>query len=229
MSKRIISAIVTVLLAVLLVSAITQIPLDDAKESAQEWIADAGAWGMIWYYLIGSVLSLIFCPISPIIVSAGLLFGFSIGMGLALAVLATGSLLGFLIGGKIWSRIQHLSFARNRWFKAIHSAVRDDGVIIVALLRMTPFIQFTVANFFFGTLSLRATPFTVASVLGMIPGALLMVYAGSLARSAFGDSNELGIWQWILFGAGIAVFIFVSARVTAKTKAALAKNEEPSK
>ncbi|MGE9289638.1 MAG: TVP38/TMEM64 family protein, partial [Puniceicoccales bacterium] len=175
-----------------------KIPLDETQETIQDWIDDAGSWGYLWYFLIGTVLSVVFCPISPIIFSAGLLFGFWLGLGLAIAVLAAGAVLGFLLGGKLWDRISHLSFAQNRWFRAIHSSVRDDGVTIVALLRMTPFLQFTLANFFFGTLSLKLLPFTLASILGMLPGAVLMVYAGTLTRSTFGGSGDLGIWQWAL-------------------------------
>ena len=222
--KTIVYGIIILAIAGLII-LLYQLPLGEVREDVQEWISDSGRWGMLWYFLIGTVLSVVFCPISPIIFSAGLLFGFPIGFGLALGVLAAGSLIGFLLGGQIWNRIQHLSFAQNRWFQAIQSSVKDDGVTIVALLRMTPFLQFTLANFFFGTLSLKTIPFTIASVIGMVPGAILMVYAGSLARSAFGD-GELGIWQWILFGVGIGVFIFVSARVTTKTRAALKKSSE---
>ncbi len=196
-------------------------PLGDIRESMREWIEDTGRWGMLWYFLGGTLLATVFCPISPIIFSAGLLFGFWIGLGLSLAVLASGAIAGFLLGEKVWDRIQHFSLARNRWFKAIHQAVKEEGIMIVALLRMTPFIQFTLANFFFGTLSLRLFPFILASLIGMLPGAILMVYTGSLARSLFGGADDLGLWQWILFGVGIAVFLVVSVRVTAKTRTAL--------
>lgn len=81
-----------------LIFLLIRMPLGEAREAMQEWIADSGRWGMLWYFLIGTVLSVVFFPITPIILSGGLLFGFKIGLGLAIAVLACGSVLGFLLG-----------------------------------------------------------------------------------------------------------------------------------
>lgn len=75
-----------------------------------------------------------------------------------------------------------------------------------------------------GTLKIRFWPYLLSSLIGMIPGTLLSVYAGSVALSLLGDGKGVSFWQWFLFAVGLLLFAAISWRVTRKTQNILQKS-----
>ena len=103
-------------------------------------------------------------------------------------------------------------------FTAIRKATEEEGYPLLVLLRMTPFMHFMTGNLFLGSLKLRFWPYMLASLSGMVPGTLLIVYGGSIAGSTLGGSSELQLWQWSLLALGIALFMGISWRITKKVR-----------
>ncbi|MGE9292094.1 MAG: TVP38/TMEM64 family protein [Puniceicoccales bacterium] len=206
-----------VVLAVLLV-AVSFLPLKEWLEPVWDFIEDSGPWGYLVYVAVGVVISLLFLPISPVVIAGGLLFGFWKGFGMSCLVLLISSAIGFWLGGVFWDRLNTHSAFQNKYFKAIRKAIEAEGIYLVGLLRLTPFIHYTVGNLFYGSLNLRMYLFLVASMLGMIPGTAVLVYGGDLARRSFGSDVELGGWHIALFVIGIALFVWITTMVTKKTQ-----------
>lgn len=203
-------------------AALSLLPFDRWLEPLFGWILSNGEGAAKWLFIgIGVVAVVLFVPVTVPIAAAGALFGFPGGLWPAGAVLAAGSALGFLAGRRLWPRIRECAPFRDPVFAAIRQAVEEEGYVLLALLRMTPFMHFMTGNLFLGSLKLRFAPYLLASLLGMVPGTLLVVYGGSVAGLILADQSGLRFWQWGLLGLGIALFLGISWRVKQRVGAIL--------
>ena len=76
----------------------------------------------------------------------------------------------------------------SKKFKAIDAAVREGGWKIVAMLRLSPAVPFTLQNYLLGVTGVAFVPYVVASWAAMLPGTLLYVYLGG------GGGQSRGRW-----------------------------------
>ena len=209
-------ASIAILGAILLV--LQFLPFKEWLQPFWDFVRGSGPWGYAIFLVAGVVLSLLLLPISPIIIAGGVLFGFWQGLAMAGAVLILSTSAGYLAGEAFWMRIKdHRSF-QNRWFRAVRTALEKEGVYLVALLRMTPFIHFTVGNLFYGSLSLKFWRYLVASMIGMVPGTMVLVYAGYLAQQSLSQEVDLSGWHVGLFIVGVLIFAGISVLVTHRTR-----------
>ncbi len=109
----------------------------------------------------------------------GLLWGsiavsFASSIGATLAFLASRFLLRDAIRAKFADRI-----------KGIEEGVKKDGWIYLLSLRLVPLVPFFVVNLLMGLTPIRTATFYLVSQIGMLPGTLAFVFAGTqLAKIA---------------------------------------------
>lgn len=231
MKKKRVVQIGGVLLFIGLIVAMKFLPFDRWLDSFQQVLDDVGSAGVLIFIATATLAVLLFVPVSVPVTAAGLFFGFAGGLLPAFAVLAAGAAGGFFVGRFLWPKIKHFSMFDGSVFQAVRKALEHDGHVLLALLRMTPVMHYMTSNIFFGSLDIRFWPYLLASLLGMIPGTLLMVYGGSVASSAVGGGDEgVSLWQWILFAVGLLIFAAISWRVGRKTHRILEEEngDEPS-
>jgi uncharacterized membrane protein YdjX (TVP38/TMEM64 family) len=183
-----------------------------------ESLQETGMAGKAIFVAIGILLTSLFLPVSILVFSSGMLFGVPVGFALATVILLSGTSLGFWMGRFLWPRIQDWSMFRNRIFRALHRAIEEEGLWLVTLLRLSPFFHFMTGNLFFGSLKVRFLPYLFFSYLGMIPGTLIVVYAGSIATKTLESEQRLPLWQGLLFAVGVIIFSWVSWRITLSTR-----------
>ncbi|HKL20544.1 MAG TPA: VTT domain-containing protein, partial [Tichowtungia sp.] len=206
--------------------AMNLVPFNQWLEAFQELLNDIGSNGRLLFICIGTLAVLLFVPVSVPVTVAGIFFGFPGGFIPALSVLGAGAAGGFFVGRLLWPGIKELPLFDRPVFQAVRQALERDGTILLALLRMTPVMHFMTSNLFFGSLNIRFWPYLLSSLLGMIPGTLLLVYAGSVASSMIGSDENVSFWQWGLFGAGLLLFALISWRVSIKTRKILKDGNE---
>jgi uncharacterized membrane protein YdjX (TVP38/TMEM64 family) len=121
-------------------------------------------------------------PALPLTMSAGALFG--VGKGTALVssagVVAAGS--AFLVARyAVRERVAGLLAANTRW-AAIDRALGSDSFRVITLLRLSPLMPFSLSNYAYGLTRLQFLPYLAGSWLGMLPGTLAYVSAGTVGR-----------------------------------------------
>src|SRR5262249_6857951 len=132
-----------------------------------------------------------------------------------------GATAAFLVGrylarGWVAKRIEG-----NATFSAIDRAVADEGWKIVGLTRLSPVFPFNLLNYGFGVTRVKLRDYVLASWIGMMPGTILYVYLGSLARAA-GDRTRTPA-EWALYGVGLIATILVTITITRIARKALAR------
>ena len=144
---------------------------------------------------------------------AGFIFGVVKGTILVSIASTLGATAAFLIGryfARIWVAQQIESQPK---FKAIDEAVAKNGWKIVGLTRLSPIFPFIFLNYAFSVTQVSLKDYILASWIGMMPGTLLYVYCGSLAKNlaSLNASIEVPIWLQLLgFIATISVTVYIT-------------------
>jgi uncharacterized membrane protein YdjX (TVP38/TMEM64 family) len=114
-------------------------------------------------------------------VAAGALFGLWAGMAVALGGTLLGAVIGFLASRYLMRHWVERRFARQA--EAINRGLERDGIVYLLALRFNPLIPFFLINFAMGLTRMRATTFTLVSLIGLLPASFVYANAGTaLAR-----------------------------------------------
>ncbi|HEY6929402.1 MAG TPA: VTT domain-containing protein [Thermoanaerobaculia bacterium] len=198
------------------------LPLTVWLRSLEDRVASMGSTGLLVYGAVYIAAVLLFVPGIVLTLGAGFLFGFVRGCLLVSAASTIAAALAFLIA-------RHLARARiERWargrpeFEAIDRAVGDNGWKIVALLRLSPLVPFSLSNYFYGLTSVRFVPYVLTSWLAMLPATLVYVSLGAAGRSV-GTGTHRTPAEWTLLAAGLAATVAVTITVTRIARRELAR------
>ncbi|CAG9463643.1 unnamed protein product [Pedinophyceae sp. YPF-701] len=179
--------------------------LNDALAYFTSVVDDWGYLGMAAYVAVYAVLEILAVPAIPLTMTAGALFGTipgTIVSSLGATIAATGA---FLIA-RYLARDRVLAFAqKNAKFRAIDRAIGKDSFKIVALLRLSPLLPFSLGNYLYGLTSVQLAPYVAASWLGMLPGTYAYVVAGKFGRDALAGGAEGAGLEWWKLALGAAV------------------------
>lgn len=201
------------------------LPLEQAIDALRGWIDKLGVWGPLVYGVIYIVAVLLLVPGSVLTIGAGAIFGFWVGLVTVSLASTTAAALALLIARYLArSRIERFAEG-NRKFAAMDRAISDGGWKIVAMLRLSPAVPFTLQNYFYGLTKIRFWPAVLTSWIAMLPGTFLYVYLGyltiELGEQAASDAASFNVGRWVLLGLGLLATIAVTVYVTKLANKAL--------
>ncbi len=174
------------------------------------------------YVIIYAVAAVLLIPGSILTLAAGFFYGVVAGALLAATGATIGATLAMLIARFLLGEPIRKMLEGKRILKRLDafSGRRDDWVLVL-LLRLSPIFPFNLLNYAFGLTKVRITRYIVASWVGMLPGAFMYAYFGSLlgtlAEVAAGaEQAPQSPLRWGLYVLGFiataAVVVFVSKR-----------------
>ena len=94
-------------------------------------------------------------------------------------------------------------------FRAIDEAVAREGWKIVALVRLAPVFPFSLMSYAFGLTRIPLWKYFLANFM-MIPGTLMYVYFGAVARDLTGKVNTPPWIKWTVGAATVLVVLYVT-------------------
>jgi uncharacterized membrane protein YdjX (TVP38/TMEM64 family) len=178
---------------------------EQAKQSPAPFYVVLGA------YLLGS---LILFPVTVLNVATVFAFGAVMGNVYALAGWLASAAMGFGIGRMVGRDVAQ-KLSRSRLERLLRPAERH-GFVTVLTARVLPVAPFTLVNFVVGASGIRFRDFMAASLVGRIPGIIMLTVAGLqiedlIRRPALGSSVLLALtlvtipfvtrWAWKRFTA----------------------------
>jgi uncharacterized membrane protein YdjX (TVP38/TMEM64 family) len=184
-----------------------------------------GPWGPVLFILIYVVATVLLIPGSVLTLGAGTLFGVVWGSVYVSIAATLGATAAFLIGRYSAREWVAAKIAGSKAFAAIDRAVAAEGWKIVGLTRLSPVFPFTLLNYAFGLTQVSLRHYVLASWIGMMPGTVMYVYLGSIARLG-ATGAELTTGQRVLYGVGLAATLAVTIVITRIARRALAKRAD---
>jgi uncharacterized membrane protein YdjX (TVP38/TMEM64 family) len=179
-------------------------PLQDFLLTMVSWFQHLGAISGILYLMLFTVCSLFFVPVSPLIMIAGTLYGFWWGYLLAITSGLTGVAVAYALGKRLWRKRVEQMRLENPRFESIYEAISKKGPLLVFLIRLNPFLPFTLLNYLFTIPKLDFRKYMLCSLLGMTPDVLFYLYVGNVGRNLLDRSSGFTLWNGLILGAAVA-------------------------
>ena len=139
---------------------------------------ELAAWQIVVCVFVASVLAV---PLGVIIVTTSLLFGPWPGIIHTLLGATLGAVFSYSIGNYLGHDGLRL-FGGER-INRVSCRLAERGVLAVIVIRMLPIAPFAIVNMIAGASHLRIKDFVLGTMLGMLPGTLLIAFSvGQLER-----------------------------------------------
>ncbi len=191
-------------------------------QRALDAVAGLGPWGPALFIAIYVLCTVFLVPGSVLTLGAGAIFGVVWGSVYVSLGSTLGATAAFLVGRYLARDWVAKKIEGNAKFAAIDRAVANEGWKIVGLTRLSPVFPFTLLNYAFGLTRVKLRDYVLSSWIGMMPGTVMYVYLGSLARAGAGAEKKSPA-EWALYGVGLAATIGVTILITRVARRALAE------
>lgn len=189
------------------------------REALRETIARNFWYGAFLFVLITVLLKILFVPLTPVSIAAGYLFGPALGLPIALVSALLSSVIPFLLARHLGSHfVESLIQNRFKLLERYSEAIRRHGFLTVLFFRTVPLLPHMVVNLGFGVTRVRTRDFILASIAGLLPGMVLLVYIGDTISDYSDPKLYVFIGLYILFLA-LTLLIAYRERKMRKSKA----------
>lgn len=182
------------------------------------WVQSQGIWAPVLFVLLYAGATVAFVPGSILTLSAGAIFGLVKGTLLVSLASTLAAAISFLLGRFAFRNWVEKKLKDKPKFKALDEAVGREGWKMIMLLRLSPVFPFTLLNYALGVTKIGFWPAIGASWVGMLPGTILYVYLGSIAKVATGETTTS---QKAFYGIGAVATLMVTIWITKIAKRAL--------
>ncbi len=204
------------------------LPIGRLIEALSARIDHMGSWGIVVFGLAYLLAALLFVPGAALTLAAGAVFGLVQGTLIVSVASTLAAALAFLIARHLARDAVVRRAGESPRFAAIDRAIGQGGWRVVALLRLSPAVPFSIGNYLYGLTAIRFVPYVLASWLAMLPGTFLYVYLGHAGRAgleaAGGDSGR-SPGEWALLAAGLVATAAVTIYVTRLARRAMRDGE----
>jgi uncharacterized membrane protein YdjX (TVP38/TMEM64 family) len=227
---RLLNGLSLIVIVICLFVLARTLPVDRAVQALQNSVGRMGALGPVVFgtaYVVGGLL---FVPGSALTLACGAVFGLLWGTVIVSVASTATAALAFLIARYVArARVQAVA-QRSPRFGAIDRAIGEGGWKIVALLRLSPAVPFSLGNYLYGLTRIRFWPYVLASWACMLPGTFMYVYLGFLGAESFqaaaGSSSAVNTGRIVLLVAGLVATVVVTVYVTRLARRTLAEQSE---
>lgn len=218
-----------VIVIIALFAASRILPIEQWLAQFNDWVASLGAIGMVVYGLFYIVATILFVPGAVTTIGSGFLFGLWWGT-LVVNISATiGASFAFLIARYIARDWVHKKAEQNAKFNAIDKAIGKQGGKIVALLRLSPALPFSLSNYLYGLTAVKFWPYVIATWLGTLPGTMMFVYFGAIGKVSLNAATDgtapSSPAQTAFFVVGLIATVAVTILITRVAQKALKETE----
>ena len=181
----------------------------------REWFTDIaaapGAFAIVLtVFVVGGLLVF---PVTLLIAATAATFGPWLGFAYAAMGAAASAITTYGIGAAIGRKT--LENVLGPRLNRIRRAITRHGVLAIATVRMVPIAPFTVVNLAAGASRIRFTDYLLGTILGMLPGLVLMSALGHQIFNVLTAPTPLNVTLFVLAViAWIAASLGIQALVT---------------
>ena len=160
---------------VILVAIAYLVPLPTAVQ-LRDWATSLGAWFPLAFLGAHIVVTVFPFPRTAFTLAAGLLFGPVLGIPLAVAAATVSAVIALLLVRAAGWHLNRL--VPHPRVESLDARMRERGWLTVMSMRLIPAVPFSVLNYAAGASAVRVLPYTLATVIGLLPGTAAVVILG---------------------------------------------------
>jgi uncharacterized membrane protein YdjX (TVP38/TMEM64 family) len=160
---------------VILVAVALLVPLPTALQ-LRDWATSVGPWFPLAFLAAHIVVTVFPFPRTAFTLAAGLLFGPYLGVPLVVLASTTSAVIALLLVRAAGWQLSRL--VRHPRVDSLDARLRERGWPAVMSMRMIPAVPFSVANYAAGASAVRLLPYTLATLVGLLPGTAAVVILG---------------------------------------------------
>ncbi len=146
----------------------------------------AGPWAPLLCILLDAAFTVFSLPTTLVGILIALLFGVGWGLVICLAGLGLGMAATFLIARYLAREWLERRIGHTKLYRRLEENMRREGWKVVLFTRLLPINPFSVLNYAYGLTAIPFWQYLLASVIGVIPNVLALLWtaraAGQLAR-----------------------------------------------
>ena len=168
------------------------------------------------FFIIYIVVTALALPISLLkTLLAGALFGLLPGVILTSFASTIGSTLCFLLSRYLFK--DYVQGKYQKYLGKINQGIKDEGLLYLLFLRLSPIFPFFVINLTFGLTHMKWTNFYWISQLGMLPATILFVNAG-VQLSQINDVKDILTLNVIISFSALGLLPIITKRIYERFK-----------
>jgi len=192
--------------------------------AALHWLEGLGGWAPVVFVLLYIASCVALLPAAILTVGAGAAFGVLKGSILVSIGATLGASAAFLVGRYLARDWVRRKIGHRPTFIAIDKAVAEEGWKIVFLTRLAPVFPFFLLNYAYGLTRVPLWHYVLATWIGILPGSVLFVYIGSLAKAGAEGASPM---RWVTRGFILVTAIIAMVFLAKIAKRALARHVGP--
>ncbi len=185
----------TVVGITLLVAVALLVPLPTAVQ-LRDWATSVGPWFPLAFLLVHTVVTVVPLPRTAFTVAAGLLFGPVSGVLIAVTASTASAVIAMLLVRAAGWRLNRM--VRHQAIDRLDERLSERGWLAILSLRLIPAVPFSALNYAAGASAVRALPYTLSTLGGLLPGTTAVVILGDALA---GDGSPLLILVSVCTGA----------------------------
>lgn len=167
--------VVTLAAIVILVAVALLVPLPTAVQM-RDWATKVGPWFPLAFLGAHLVVTVFPFPRTAFTLAAGLLFGPALGVAIAVVASTGSAVIALLLIRAAGWQLNRL--VRHPHVDTLDTRLRRRGWPVVISMRLIPAVPFSVLNYAAGASAVRLVPYTIATVIGLLPGTAAVVILG---------------------------------------------------
>lgn len=177
--------------------------IDLRPSQIRDYLVAFGWLAPFVFIVIYTVRPLILFPASILSVAGGLAFGTLPGLLYTLIGATLSGLVAYAVARRFGDRF--LGYIASDDATTIRDKIEEDGFFYVLILRLVPLLNFDLVSYLSGLAKVKLSPFILATIVGMLPGAFV--------NNFLGNSLASGDITLILIALGAVVVLILVATV----------------
>jgi uncharacterized membrane protein YdjX (TVP38/TMEM64 family) len=175
-------------------------------------IRGLGAGGVGLLLGLMMVHAVLFYPSEIVTATAGFVYGFIPGLGLAISGWLASGLFAFLLGRTLGRPVLRAAFGHKRFSRLVR-AIERGGTPLLLASRLIPVVPFSLMCYAAGAAGVRVWQFSWTTVVGFLPLTAAVAYLGSQAKSL--SLSDPILWVFV----AVVIVLFASTHLLRRARA----------
>lgn len=174
LARRTVLATVAIVAVLMIAAAVVPYP---SITQLRGWAASVGPVFVLLFFLAQVVVTVTPIPRTVFTLSAGVLFGPVVGIVVTIAATTVSATAAFLVVRALGRNAVRARLSHPKAL-AVDERLARRGWVAVGSLRLIAIVPFAVVNYCCALSSVRLLPYTVATIVGILPGTIGVVLLG---------------------------------------------------